>query len=105
MNTFEYEIVKAIGKHNPSILTVIDQLRVLKREYTGAGCYIDFEKINKPIKSHSKLFDLFGVIKLPCSIELSAHIILEAGIPLTLEICCLSQGGWEGNHEGYQINN
>ena len=105
MNNFEHDILLAIGKYNPSLLGVVDQLKVTKREFTGAGCFIDFEKIKKPIELHTQTLDLYGVIYLPNSTQLTAHIEMEAGIPLFLEISCLTKGGWEGDYNGYQINN
>lgn len=95
----------AIGKHNPSIVPVVDQLKVSKREFTGSGCFVNFQRIDAPIESHTQILDLYGVIDLPGSTQLTAHIEMESGIPLFLEISCLSPGGWAGNCDGYQINN
>jgi len=105
MNSFELEIIKAIGKHNPPILSVLGELQVSSRELTGAGCYINFTKIEKPIETNTQILDLFGTIDLPDATQLSAHIEMECGIPVTLEICCLSQKGWNGEYEGFKIEN
>ena len=66
--------------------------------------YIDFEPIEKPVVSKIQLLDLHGIIKVQQT-ELGAHINMENGIPLTLEICCFSQGGWDGSNDGYSIDN
>ncbi len=105
MNSFELEIIKAIGKHNPPLLAVLDQLQLSKREFTGAGCFVDFNPLEEPIETNTQILDLFGTIHLPDSTQLSAHIEMERGIPKTLEICCLSPKGWNGISEGFKIEN
>ena len=57
MNEFEIEIVKAIGKHQPVILDVIDELEVSKRELTGPGLFVDFKPIEGTLDHHVQLLD------------------------------------------------
>jgi len=101
---FEQDIIKAIGKHYPVILKVLDLLEVKSRENTGSGIYIDFEPISQPLKSHTQLLDLHGTINVP-NAELGAHIEMQSGIPEFLEICCFTLGGWDGNSDEYSIHN
>jgi hypothetical protein len=105
MNEFEISILKAVGKHYPNLLVAIDQLRVKKREFTGAGSYTDFFPIEEPVISHVQILDLHGAINLPNGTMLSAHIEMNSGVPEFLEICCLTEGGWNGDYSGFSIEN
>ena len=94
----------AIGKHYPVILAVMDLLEVKGRENTGVGMYIDFEPLECPMQSHTQILDLHGTIEVPGA-ELGAHIEMNSGIPVFLEICCFSDGGWDGKSDNYVIKN
>lgn len=104
LTTFEHDIVKAIGRHYPVILEVLESLEVKSRENTGSGIYIDFEPIGQPLKSHTQILDLHGTIIVPRA-ELGAHIEMDDGVPQFLEICCFNFGGWNGDTTGYTIEN
>lgn len=104
LNPFERDIIKAIGKHYPAIIEVLDLIEVRSRDYTGSGMYIDFEPLCQPLKSHTQLLDLHGTINVS-SAELGAHIEMQNGIPEFLEICCYSEGGWNGDSDEYSIHN
>ena len=104
LTKFEQDIVKAIGKHYPVVLDVRHELEVRSRENTGSGLYINFAPIEKPLESCTQILDLHGSILVPRA-ELGAHIEMQQGIPMFLEICCFSRGGWDGNSEEYEINN
>lgn len=105
MNEFEISILKAISKHYPNLLAAIDQLRVKKRELTGAGSYTDFFPIPAPIISHVQILDLHGIINLPNGTMLTAHVEMDSGVPEFLEICCLTNDGWSGDYLGFSIEN
>ena len=104
LSIFEKDIVKAIGKHYPVILTVVDLLKVKGRENTGSGMYIDLEPISAPLQSHTQILDLHGTIEVS-GVELGAHIEMDNGIPDFLEICCFSKNGWNGKSDNYVIKN
>lgn len=104
LNCFEKDILKAIGKHYPVILEVLDLLEVKSRENTGSGMYINFKPLEKRLESHVQILDLHGTIKLPEK-ELGAHIEMQNGMPEFLEICCFSSGGWDGDSRCYSIDN
>ncbi len=103
LSEFEIAIVKAIGKHQPAILDVIDELKVKKREFNGPGLYVDFEPIEGVVNHHVQLLDLFGEISLPNGLILSAHIEMSDGKPEFLEVHTLPLTDWDGNHDGFVI--
>lgn len=105
MNEFEIEIIKAIGKHQPAILDVIGELEVTKREFTGPGLYVDFKPIKGVVDHHVQILDLFGEIQLPNGLLLTAHIEMQSGKPIILEVVTLPLTDWDGNYDGFVINN
>ncbi|WGO99465.1 hypothetical protein QFX18_05240 [Saccharophagus degradans] len=105
LSGFELEIIKAIGKHQPAILDVIGELKVEKREFTGPGLYVDFMRVKGTVNHHVQILDLFGEIKLPSGLVLSAHIGMSGGKPEFLEVCTLPLTNWDGNYEGFVIKN
>jgi hypothetical protein len=52
-----------------------------------------------------QILDLFGEIKLPSGLVLSAHIGMSGGKPVFLEVFTLPLTNWDGSYEGFVIKN
>ncbi|AMX03013.1 hypothetical protein [Microbulbifer thermotolerans] len=105
LDEFEKSIVSAIGKHQPLILDVIDELKVKSREYTGPGLFVNFMPIKGKVDCGIQVLDLLGQIELQSGLVLSAHIEMSEGKPDFLEVYTLPLTEWDGTYSGFAICN
>ena len=100
----ETAILERIAKEHPTLASLLGQLHLLSREFTGAGCYTTFAAIQPtPDLPDGYLSTEALVMVSGLSNSLGAVLACEAGCPKCLEIYTYGDELWDGDSDGFTI--
>ena len=105
LNDVESAIVRRIALSEPALAPLIDRLRVLSRERTGAGSYTDFAvdpDLASPALGNRKLI-LGALIVVPgLANGMGGALLCADGRPECLEMFTFDEC-WDGTFMGFRI--
>lgn len=100
----EAAILERIAKEHPALVSLIGQLHVLSREFTGAGSYTTFAASQPTPDLPDGYLSLDGLVTVPgVPNGLGAVLACEAGCPKCLEIYTYGDELWDGDSDGFLI--
>jgi hypothetical protein len=103
-NEFEVEILNHIAKDFPLIRTLVDQLHVLSREFTGVGSYTKFDCPGPVPDLGDKSIGLNALIYMPSLPNgMGAVLFCKNGKPECLETFTYGDDHWDGVYDGFSI--
>lgn len=105
MTDLETAILAAIASENPSVQPLVRTAQVVKREFTGAGSFTEFESGNSVPALGDSAFDLGSlIINVPGQEHgMGAELTCKSGKLHRLEIFTLGVESWDGNSHGFSI--
>ena len=105
LNDFELAILRSVAESNPSLLDLIPKLRVISREFTGAGSFTHFICPDRVADLANTRIGLNKLINMPgVPSGLGALLFCKEGKPDFLEIYTQSDELWDGIYTGYRLN-
>jgi hypothetical protein len=103
-NEFELAILDRIAQKQPSIRPLIQDLRVLSREFTGVGSFTTFQCDDAGPEGDRQHFGLKEVISMPhVPNGMGAILFCEHGRPKLLETFTYGEEHWDGVYDGFSI--
>jgi hypothetical protein len=105
-NEFERAILHSFASVLPPLLSRIDTLHVLSREFTGVGSFTRFQHDNvKPAESEPQLGLNHAEIHVPTVPSgLGAVLFCRGDYPTCLELFTYGDEHWDGDYDGFSIH-
>jgi hypothetical protein len=100
-NEFEVAILQGFAQREPAILSSIDALHVLSREFTGVGSFTRFQYEGAESERHLTLAAEIHVPGVPTG--LGAVLFCRGDHPISLELFTYGDQFWDGVSDGYAI--
>jgi hypothetical protein len=104
VSVFERAILERMAAHVPSLASVLPKLRVLNREFTGAGSYTALDcpvSISDSVGDPIVLRELINMPGVPDGMGAALHI--KDGVPKSLEIFTFGVQSWGGVSDGFSF--
>ena len=104
MTELETAILGAIAVANPSLQPLVRTAKVVKREFTAAGSFTEFESGSLP-ELGDRSFDLGSlIINIPGQGRgMGAELTCKGGKLQQLEVFTLGVHSWDGDSNGFSI--
>ncbi len=102
-NEFEMAVLERIADAAPALRSTIGNLRVLRRELTGAGSYTHFAPV-APTPIPDGYVTLDALIIMPgVPNGMGAALAMTSGYPGFLELFTYGEDSWGGAYGGFEI--
>ena len=106
MTSLEIAIMERLAKSNSELNSILTQLVVSKREYSGAGSFTHFQELKEPLLGYPDLKrqTLDEIINLPeLEFGIGAFLEITNGSPDMLEIYTFGDERWSGDYSEFNF--
>ena len=103
-NAFEIAVLQRMAQGVPALRSIITNLRVLRRELTGAGSYTHFAP-TPTLAIADGYIGLDSLILMPgVPNGMGAALAVTSGCPDFLEVFTYGEDSWDGSYSGFAIH-